>query len=73
MRPMGGVLGGITALGGAVEHQGMGTPHFHFEVHVACAYQYGTSEEIARKIKGRDDGPFSGKVLSVVATFRACD
>ena len=51
MRPMGGVLGGIVAWGGAVEHQGVGTPHFHCEVHVVCAYQYGTLEEIASKIK----------------------
>ena len=51
MRPKGGVLGGITALGGAVEHQGVGTPHFHFEAHVVCAFQYGTLHDVAEKIK----------------------
>ena len=51
MRPVGGVLGGITAIGGGVEHQGVGTPHFHFEAHVVCAYQYGTLEDIVDKIK----------------------
>ena len=51
MRPMGGVLGGIVALGGAVEHQGVGTPHFHCEAHIVCAYQYGTLEDIASKIR----------------------
>ena len=31
MRPMGGTFGGMPALGGATEHQGNGTPHFHAE------------------------------------------
>ena len=51
MRPLGGVLGGMTSLGGATEHQGHGTPHLHFEGHVVCIYQYGTLEEIAAKIR----------------------
>ena len=51
MRPMGGVLGGMPALGGATEHQGHGTPHLHLEGHVVCIYQYGTLEEIASKIQ----------------------
>ena len=51
MRPVGGVFGGIVAFGGGVEHQGVGTTHFHFEAHIVCAYQYGTLEEIAAKIR----------------------
>ena len=46
MRPVGGVLGGMTALGGATEHQGHGTPHFHAEGHVVCPHQFGTLEDI---------------------------
>ena len=49
MRPMGGVLGGMNALGGAGENQGHGTPHLHAEGHIACAYQYGTLTEIPNK------------------------
>ena len=51
MRPLGGVLGGMPAFGGATEHQGNGTPHFHCEGHVVCCYQYGTLAEIGEKIK----------------------
>ena len=51
MRPMGGVLGGMNALGGAGENQGNGTPHLHAEGHIVCAYQYGTLTEIAEKIR----------------------
>ena len=51
MRPMGGVLGGMSAFGGATEHQGNGTPHFHCEGHIVCCYQYGTLADIAEKIK----------------------
>ena len=53
MMPMGGVIGGVPAFGAATEHQGHGTPHLHAEAHVACAYQYGTLEEIAKKIKSK--------------------
>ena len=57
MRPVGGVLGGMTAFGGAVEHQNHGTPHFHFEGHVVCAYQYSTLKEVATLIEtGRMSG-----------------
>ena len=49
MRPMGGVLGGMDAFGGSTEHQGLGTPHFHCEGHIVCAYQYNTLTEIAEK------------------------
>ena len=51
MRPMGGVLGGMVAFGGATEHQGHGTPHLHAEGHVACLYQFHSLEEIAEKIR----------------------
>ena len=51
MRPMGGVMGGMGALGGATEHQGNGTPHLHVEGHVVCAYQYDTMQEIATKFQ----------------------
>ena len=53
MRPMGGVLGGMTAFGGATEYQGHGTPHFHAEGHVVCAYQYDTMEEITAKFRAQ--------------------
>ena len=49
MRPTGGVLGGLSALGGSTEYQGLGTPHFHGEGHIVCAYQYGTMQEIESK------------------------
>ena len=39
------------ALGGATEHQGYGAPHLHVEIHVACAYQYGTLQEVAELLK----------------------
>ena len=51
MRPGGGVVGGVVALGGATEHQGYGTPHLHVEIHIACAYQYGTLHEVADLLK----------------------
>ena len=51
MRPGGGVVGGVVALGGATEHQGYGTPHLHVEIHVACAYQYGTLQEVGELLK----------------------
>ena len=50
MRPLGGVLGGMTSFGGATEHQGHGTLHLHMEGHVVCIYQYGTLEDIAAAI-----------------------
>ena len=51
MRPMGGVVGAATALGGGAEHQQVGTPHFHLQVHVVCMYQYGTLQDIAEKFE----------------------
>ena len=57
MRPGGGVVGGVVALGGATEHQGHGTPHLHVEIHIACAYQYCTLEEVAEMLK-RDSFSF---------------
>ena len=37
MLPCGGVCGGVMALGGSNEHQGIGTPHLHADIHVVCA------------------------------------
>ncbi len=51
MRPGGGVLGGMPAIGGATEDQGYGTPHLHVEGHVASAYKYDTLAEIVEKLK----------------------
>ncbi len=48
---MGGVLGGMAAFGGAIEHQGNGTPHLHAEGHVFCAYQFDTLADIAKKLR----------------------
>ena len=54
MRPSGGCAGGMMALGGATEHQGNGTPHFHGEGHVVCAYQYGTLADIVEHLNRND-------------------
>ena len=54
LRPVGGVAGAMPALGGATEHQGFGTPHFHGEGHIACAHQFGTLQDIADKIRAGD-------------------
>lgn len=51
MKPLGGVLGGIPAFSLGNEHQGNGTPHGHLQAHVVCAYQYGTLQEIADRIR----------------------
>ena len=51
MRPMGGVIGGMGALGSGIEHQQDGTPHLHAEGHVVCAYQFDTLNDIAAKIQ----------------------
>jgi len=48
---MGGVIAGIEATGGAVEHQRLGTPHLHFNGHVVSTYQHCTLEEIAQRIE----------------------
>jgi len=55
MRPGGGVLGGCVALGGAIEHQGVGTPHLHGHVHIASAFQFGTLREVeVRELNAHD-------------------
>ena len=51
MRPGGGVLGGMPAIGSGTEHQGHGTPHLHAQGHVASAYQFDTMQEIVEKLK----------------------
>ena len=53
MRPLGGIFGGMSALGGATEHQAQGAPHLHMEGHVVCVYQYGTLKEVADKIRAK--------------------
>ena len=50
---MGGILRCSPGFGGSTEHQHTGTPHFHLQVHVACAYQFATMTEIVEMI--RDD------------------
>ena len=54
MRPTGGCIGGMTALGGSTEYQGSGTPHLHAEGHVVCAYQFDTMQDIEEKIGGKN-------------------
>ena len=51
MRPLGGIFGAIEAIGGAVENQRGGTPHFHFNAHVVSAYQHLTIAGIAALIE----------------------
>ena len=41
----------MEAIGGAVEHQRAGTPHYHFNAHVVSAYQHKTMAEIAALIE----------------------
>ena len=50
MMPLGGVVGAVPAIGGAGEHQGVGTPHLHGNVHVSCVYQFCTLKEIADRM-----------------------
>ena len=50
MRATGGIFGGSPATGAAAEHQGIGTPHVHGEIHICCVYQYKLLPEIARLI-----------------------
>ena len=51
MRPVGGCCGGMEALGGATEHQGNGTPHFHGEGHIVTAHQFDSLADIGLKVK----------------------
>ena len=44
-------MGGSTAFGSATEHQGVGTPHVHGEIHLCCVYQYMLLPEIAELIE----------------------
>ena len=57
MVPLGGILGGCVAVGAATEHQGVGTPHIHANIHVACIYQYQTLLDIADKISQQAFNP----------------
>ena len=56
MRPGGGVVGGVSAIGAGTEHQGVGVPHLHMEFHVASVYQFGTLAEVVNKLQA---GAFS--------------
>ena len=51
MRATGGPFGGSPASGAATEHQGVGTPHVHGEIHLCCVYQYKLLPEIAQLIE----------------------
>ena len=51
MRATGGPFGGCPVSGAATEHQGVGTPHTHGEVHVSCVFQYKLLPEIAKLIE----------------------
>jgi hypothetical protein len=48
---MGGSLGGVPAMGFAVEYQTLGPPHGHGNIHIANAYQFNTLYDIAQMIK----------------------
>ena len=48
MCAMGGILGGSPSNASATEHQGMGTPRAHGEIHIVCVYQYKLLPEIAK-------------------------
>lgn len=49
--PMGGILGRADAIGGVVEHQGQGTPHYHACVYVQRLHQHKTLQDIMDIIK----------------------
>ena len=51
MRATGGILGVSSGCGSATEHQGVGTPHVHGQIHICCVYQYKLLPEIAKLIE----------------------
>ena len=51
MRAMGGIFGGSPASASATEHQCVGTPHAHGEIHSACVYPYKLLPVIAKMIE----------------------
>ena len=51
MRPGCGIFGGMTAFGGATEHQGYGTPHFHAEGHIVSVDQFHKLAEVGQKMQ----------------------
>ena len=57
MLAMGGFCGGADALGGAVEHQHDGNPHFHGHVHIVNVWQHSTVQEIAEGIRSKSIDP----------------
>ena len=50
---MGGIFGAVDGLGGAVEHQRAGSPHFHGFATLASPFQHCSLHEIARLIQDR--------------------
>ncbi|CAE8629629.1 unnamed protein product, partial [Polarella glacialis] len=53
MMPMGGILGGCETIGGAVEYQRLGEPHFHGLPAVVSVFQHNTWAGVARLIEAR--------------------
>ena len=51
MLPLGGIFGAMESFGGAVENKRGGTPHLHFNTHLASAYQHLPLLEIAQLIE----------------------
>ena len=49
--PMGGIFGAVDGIGGAVEYQRAGSPHFHGFATLVSAYQHCTLEHIAELIE----------------------
>ena len=52
-------MGGVPAMGFAVEYQILGPPHAHGNIHIANAYQYNTLYDVAQMIKKKMLGPQS--------------
>jgi len=51
MLAVGGFCGGADAMGGAVEHQHDGNPHFHVHIHIVNMYQHGSLADISTAIR----------------------
>ena len=49
--PMGGIFGAVDGLGGAVEHQRAGSPHFHGFATLVYPFQHCSLHELARLIQ----------------------
>ena len=51
MLSVGGFCGGADAMGGAVEYQRDGNPHFHLHMHLVNMYQHGTLQDVADALR----------------------